>query len=152
LLNAAFKWRRPTIMNKFRRFSGRISAERCLKMDYFGSKSPKIAKRWPPPPDPLACRGWGGRPPTPPQDKIGECAILYSHRNYWLMQMLGNFWAKTKLMCYISPSPVHKISPRHYFMLALNKVYLFFFSGRQPCPHQPIGVRDGGAGGYLPPA
>jgi len=28
-------------MNKFGRFLGRISAETCLKMDYFGSKSPK---------------------------------------------------------------------------------------------------------------
>jgi len=28
------------------KFLGRISAETCLKMDYFGSKSPKIAKRW----------------------------------------------------------------------------------------------------------
>jgi len=25
---------------------GRISAETCLKMDYFGSKFPKIPKRW----------------------------------------------------------------------------------------------------------
>jgi len=25
---------------------GRISVEICLKIDYFGSKSPKIAKRW----------------------------------------------------------------------------------------------------------
>jgi len=33
-------------MNKFERFLGRISAETCLKMDYFGNKSPKIAKRW----------------------------------------------------------------------------------------------------------
>jgi len=32
--------------NKFGRFLGRISAETRLKMDYFGSKSPKIAKRW----------------------------------------------------------------------------------------------------------
>jgi len=33
-------------MNKFRRFLGRISAETNLKLDYFGSKSPKIVKRW----------------------------------------------------------------------------------------------------------
>jgi len=32
-------------MNKFGRFLGRISAETSLKMDYFGSKFPKIAKR-----------------------------------------------------------------------------------------------------------
>jgi len=34
------------MMNKFGRFLGRISAETCLKTDYFRSKSPKIAKRW----------------------------------------------------------------------------------------------------------
>jgi len=33
-------------MNKFRRFLGGISAETCLNIDYFGCKSPKIAKRW----------------------------------------------------------------------------------------------------------
>jgi len=33
-------------MNKFGRFLGRISAKTFLKMDYFGSKFPKIAKRW----------------------------------------------------------------------------------------------------------
>jgi len=32
-------------MNKFRRFLGRISAETYLKIDYFGSEFPKIAKR-----------------------------------------------------------------------------------------------------------
>jgi len=30
-------------MKKFGRFLGRISAEICLKMDYFGGKSPQIA-------------------------------------------------------------------------------------------------------------
>jgi len=34
------------MMNKFQRFLGRILAETCLKMDYFGCKSQKIAKRW----------------------------------------------------------------------------------------------------------
>jgi len=33
-------------MNTFGRILGRISAETCLKMDYFGSKFSKIAKRW----------------------------------------------------------------------------------------------------------
>jgi len=37
---------RCTIMYKFGRFLGRISVETCLKMDYFGSKFQKIAKRW----------------------------------------------------------------------------------------------------------
>jgi len=41
-----------------------------FKMDYFGSKSPKIAKRWGlPPSDPLASVGWGLRPQTPVQVK-----------------------------------------------------------------------------------
>jgi len=52
---------RCTIMNRFGRFLGRISAETCLKMDYFGSKSPKIAL----PPDTLNSGGWGLRPQTP---------------------------------------------------------------------------------------
>jgi len=33
-------------MNKFRMFLGRISTKTCLKMNYFDSKSSKIAKRW----------------------------------------------------------------------------------------------------------
>jgi len=41
------------LLNKFGRFLGRISAETCLKMDYFDSKSPKIAKRCS-----LASGGW----------------------------------------------------------------------------------------------
>jgi len=41
-------------MNKFRRFLVRISAETCLKMDYFGSKFLKVAKRW----------GFAPMPPT----------------------------------------------------------------------------------------
>jgi len=32
--------------NEFGRFLGTISAKTCLKMDYFDSKSPKIAKCW----------------------------------------------------------------------------------------------------------
>jgi len=43
-------------MNKLK-VLGRISSETCLKMDYFGSKSPKIAKRW------------GRSPQTPVQAK-----------------------------------------------------------------------------------
>jgi len=39
-------------MNKFRRVLGRISAETCLKMDYFGSKSQKSPNA-------------GGSPPRP---------------------------------------------------------------------------------------
>jgi len=47
-------------------------------MEYYGSKSPQIAKHW------------GLRSHIPVQVKmIRECARPYSHRNYWLMQMLG---------------------------------------------------------------
>jgi len=35
---------------------------------------------------------------------IRECARPYSYRNYWLMQMLGKFGAKTKLYIFC-PSP-----------------------------------------------
>jgi len=47
-------------MSKFRKFLNRISSETCLKMDYFGNKSPKIAKAgvWGEPPDPLSSGGW----------------------------------------------------------------------------------------------
>jgi len=53
-------------MNKFRRFLGKISAETCLKMDYFDNKSPKIAKRWglrPHIPYPLASGDLGSEDP-----------------------------------------------------------------------------------------
>jgi len=48
---------RCSIMNKFESFLGRISAEACLKMNYFGNEFPKIAKRW------------GFHPETPVRDK-----------------------------------------------------------------------------------
>jgi len=48
---------RCTIMNKFGRCLGRILAETYLKMDYFGSKSQKIA--------PLASGGSGFAPRPP---------------------------------------------------------------------------------------
>jgi len=50
-------------MNKFGRFLGRISAETCLNMDYFSSKSPKIAKRWRLAHRPLYLRRLGTSPP-----------------------------------------------------------------------------------------
>jgi len=53
-------------MNKFRRFLGRISSKLCLKMDYFGSKSLKIAKHWrlrPQTPLLPADGGFDSRPP-----------------------------------------------------------------------------------------
>jgi len=46
-------------MNKFQRFLGRISAETCLKLDYFGSKSQKSSNAGALPPDPLVSSGWG---------------------------------------------------------------------------------------------
>jgi len=53
-------------MNKFRRFLGRISSKICLKMDYFGSKFTKIAKRRglrPQTPLPPAAGGFDSRSP-----------------------------------------------------------------------------------------
>jgi len=38
-------------MNKFLKFLGRFTAETCLKMDYFGSVSPKSPNAGAPPPD-----------------------------------------------------------------------------------------------------
>jgi len=46
MLHLILSTQRRTIMNKFRSLLGKISSETYLKMDYFGSKSPKIAKRW----------------------------------------------------------------------------------------------------------
>jgi len=51
-------------MNKFRRFLGRISAETCLKMYYFGSKSKKSPSAGALPPDSLDSGSWG-LPQTP---------------------------------------------------------------------------------------
>jgi len=53
-------------MNKFERFLGRISAETCLKMDYFGSKFPKIAKCWELLPQTSLPPAAGGFDPRPP--------------------------------------------------------------------------------------
>jgi len=52
-------------MNKFRRFLGKISAETCLKMDYFGSKSRKISKRWELYSQTPLLQAAGGQNPTP---------------------------------------------------------------------------------------
>jgi len=43
----------------FRRFLDRISAETCLKMNYFHSKSPKLPSAEGTPQDPFASGGWG---------------------------------------------------------------------------------------------
>jgi len=53
-------------MNKFGRFLGRISAEISLKMDYFGSKSPKIAKSRGLRPQTPLLSAEGGIAPRPP--------------------------------------------------------------------------------------
>jgi len=47
-------------MNKFGSFLGRISAETCLKMDYFGSELSKIAKHW----------GFRPQTPLPPRLRV----------------------------------------------------------------------------------
>jgi len=51
---------------QFERFLGRISAQTCLKMDYFGSKFPKTAKCWglcPQNLSPPAAGSFASRPP-----------------------------------------------------------------------------------------
>jgi len=76
-------------MNKIQRFFGRISAEICLKMDYFGSKSQK---------SPSA----GGFAPRPLfRLMTRECARPTPIEHFWLRQMIGNRMGKTKLIFYI---------------------------------------------------
>jgi len=53
-------------MNKIVRFVGRISAETCLKINYFGSKLPKITKRWGLCPQTHFPHAAGGFAPKPP--------------------------------------------------------------------------------------
>jgi len=86
-------------MNKFQRFSGRISSETCLKIDYFDYKSPKIAKRWElaTPPDSLTPAGGDEALRYPFRlDDYRMCAILLS------LKLLVDaddwpFFGKTKL-------------------------------------------------------
>jgi len=54
-------------MNKFGKFLGRNSAETCLKMDYFGSKTQKNCQAlWGAPlPEPLTSGSWRLRFQTP---------------------------------------------------------------------------------------
>jgi len=94
------------------KFLGRISAETCQKMGYFGSQSPKIAKRWglrPQTPTPCLRRP-GASPPDPCSSYMTRrCARPYTHWNYWLTQMLGKFGDKTNLTFYIfCPPPLFK--------------------------------------------
>jgi len=90
-------------MNKFRRFLGTILVEICLKMNYFGSKSPKIAKHW-------------GSTPIPSfrlndQRMCTGKFLLLLKLSYWLMQMIGNLEQnETYIFC---PSPVQKMFPSH---------------------------------------
>jgi len=64
--------------NKYRKFLGKISAESCLKMDYFGSKSQKSPK-------PLCIR-W-----QPRLDLMTkECARPYtSIEHFWIIRCLA---------------------------------------------------------------
>jgi len=70
-------------MNKFRSFLNRISAETNLKMDYFGSISPKSPN------------AGGG---------MSEDSTPIKH--FWLMQMLGNFGPKQNfiILYFLIPS------------------------------------------------
>jgi len=65
---------------------------KCLKMDCFGSISPKSPNA-------------GGEPPDPRLDSMNrECAKTLIH--FWLMQMLGNFGAKRNfiILYFLIPS------------------------------------------------
>jgi len=62
---------------------------------------------------------------------FSECARLSTNRNYWLMQMLGNFGAKTKLTFYIfCPTPLPQVLRCSTVSLALQLcifVFLHYF-------------------------
>jgi len=64
-------------MKKFRRFLGRISAETCLKMDKFGSKSQKLPSVGSSAPDPLVSGGWRLSPRFRLDSMTRECARPY---------------------------------------------------------------------------
>jgi len=96
-------------MNKFRKFFGKISAETCLKMDYFGNKS---AKRWGLCPQ-IPCFRLLGASASPPDLRLGEITKEYVRPcfrwNYLLMQMIGNFGAKRNTyFVFSAPSPLFK--------------------------------------------
>jgi len=58
---------------------------------------------------------------------IRKCARPYSHLNYWLMQMLGNFGAKQNLyFIYSAPPLCLKNVPAPLGLLALSKVIQFY--------------------------
>jgi len=93
MLHLIQRWK---IMNKFGRFFGRISADACLKMDYFGSKFPKIVKCWGLRLQTLLPLAAEALLPNFCSSYMTEkCARPYSHWNYWLTHMLG----KTKHTC-----------------------------------------------------
>jgi len=74
------------MMNEFQRFWGKILAETCLKMDYFGSVSPKLLNA-----------GDSASQTTVLIQWIENVQRAYSGtliEQFWLMQMLENFGAK----------------------------------------------------------
>jgi len=88
-------------MNKFRRFLGRISPEACLKMDYFVSKSPKIAKRW--------------LFPQPPFNQVTRniCKALIPLK-FLVDADAWQIWGKIKLIfCILCPPPIQKTFSHH---------------------------------------
>jgi len=93
---------RRTIMKKLRRFLFRISAETCLKMNYFASKTPQIADRWGSAPDPCL------------NSMTRECtnALLLLNIFGWCrcLAILGQ--NETYILCFLAlPSPSTKNVP-----------------------------------------
>jgi len=71
------------------------------KKDCFGNKSQKLTRS-------PYLRRLGPSLPVPRSGKMTrECARPYTHWNYWLMQMIGNFGAKRNLyFMYFALSPL----------------------------------------------
>jgi len=105
-----------TIMNMFRRYLGRISAETCLKMDNFGSKSSKTAKRWGLRPQTSLPPAAGGETPVQvkwlenvqdptPIEITGWCLVNFEAKRNWYYIFSASA---------LPSSPVQKTFPRHW--------------------------------------
>jgi len=110
-------------MNKFQSILRRISAEACLKVDYFGNKSQKSSSAGCSAPRPPCLRRLGASLPDPRLDSMtGECIRPYAPiKHFWLIQMLGNFGAKWNL--YFLPflsCPKQKMFSRHWIISSIS--------------------------------
>jgi len=117
-----------------RRFSDRISAETCLKRISLVVNPPKLSSAGSSAPRPSCLRQL--RPPFRLMNR--ECARPYSYWDYWMKQMLGNFWAKWNLyFIFSAPSLLKKRSrvtaPKWViFVLKSSKVISFWRLWLQP--------------------